>query len=51
MFIHPGYEGLKVISVEKDGDRKRVAIIENMGTNVSTNEVVRHFSNLTVKGC
>ena len=39
MFVHPGFEGLKIISAGKDRGRE------------GANDVVRHFSNLTAKEC
>ena len=49
MFVHPNFEGLKIISAGKDGGREEFQLFEVMGTNVLANEVVRHFSNLTAK--
>ena len=46
MFVHSGFEGLKIISAGKDGGRE-FQFLEVMGANVLVNEVVRHFSNLT----
>ena len=51
MFVHPGFEGLKIISAWKDGGWGEFQYLEVMGTNVIANEVVRHFSNLTAKEC
>ena len=49
--MHPGFEGLKIISAGKDGVRERVPASGSHGDNVLANEVVRHFSNLIAKEC
>ena len=46
MFGHSKFEGLKIISAGR-----KFQFLEVMGTNVLANEVVRHFSNSTAKGC
>ena len=51
MFVRPDFEGLKIISAGKDGGKEGFQFLEVMGTHVLANEVVRHFSNLTVKEC
>ena len=51
MFVHPGFEGLKIIIYIKMEAGREFQFFEVMGTNVLTNEVVRHFSNLTAKEC
>ena len=49
MFVPPGFEGLKFISVWKDLHLQ--VLREFQFIEVMANEVVRHFSNLTAKEC
>ena len=50
--MHSGFEGLTVIRVlGKMAAGREFEFFEVMGTNILANEVVRHFSNLTVKEC
>ena len=42
---------LKVISDGKNGGRREFQFLEVMRTNLLANDVVRHFPNLTAKGC
>ena len=46
VLVHSSFEGLKLRSVGRE-----FQFLEVMGTTVLENEVVRYFSNLTVKGC
>ena len=50
MFVPSGFEGFKVIMSGKTEAEREFQLPEVMGTNLA-NEVVRHFSNLTVKEC
>ena len=50
--MNPGIEGLKIISSRERRRRGESSSYPKLlERNVLANEVVRHFSNLTAKGC